>query len=54
MSGGREITLNPAQEGILNTFPYGYAEADGMPLVYSHEYRNELQYELAGLETRKS
>jgi transglutaminase-like putative cysteine protease len=52
MSCGREVTLKPSQEGILNTFPYGYAEADGAPLIYSHEYRNELQYELAGMETR--
>lgn len=54
LSIGRGFNLNPKQEGIINTFPYAYAEADGNPLIYSHEYRNVLQYELAGMELRKT
>lgn len=50
MSMGRGFNLNPKQDGIINTFPYAYAEADGIPLIYSHEYRNVLKYELVGME----
>lgn len=45
MSTGRGFNLNPKQEGIINTFPCAYAEADGIPLIYSHHYRNVMKYE---------
>jgi hypothetical protein len=54
LSSGRGINLNPKQDGIINTFPYAYVEADGIPLIYGIEYRNVLHYELAGMETRKT
>jgi hypothetical protein len=50
MSSGRGITLNPKQESIINTFPYAYAEADGIPLIYGHNYRNRMKYELIKME----
>lgn len=50
MSEGRGITLNPKQEGIINTFPYTYAEADGIPLIYGHHYRNVMRYEMIKME----
>jgi len=52
LSTGRGFDLNPKQEGIINTFPYPYAEADGVPLIYSHHYRNVMKYEVAGRSTR--
>ncbi|MEW6410413.1 MAG: transglutaminase domain-containing protein [Nitrospirota bacterium] len=50
MSTGRGLTLNPMQEGIINTFPYTYIEADGVPLIYGHNYRNIMRYELIKME----
>ncbi len=52
LSSGRGLNLNPKQDGIINTFPYAYAEADGIPLIYSNQYRNTLKYELAEMESR--
>lgn len=51
MSIGREIVLRPRQGGEpLNTFPFAYAEADGAPLIYRHNYRNTIRYELRKIE----
>lgn len=50
MSTGRGLELSPKQEGIINTFPYAYAESDGIPLIYGHNYRNILKYELIKME----
>lgn len=50
-SSGRGIDLIPKQEDIINTFAYAYIEADGVPSVYGHNYRNRLRYELLKMET---
>jgi len=50
MSEGRGITLNPKQESVINTFPYPHAEADGIPLIYGHHYRNMMRYDLIKME----
>ncbi len=52
MSTGRGFNLDPKQEGIINTFAYAYAEGDGIPLIYSHHYRNVMRYELVGRSTK--
>jgi transglutaminase-like putative cysteine protease len=52
VSTGRNLTLNLPQEGdALNTFPFTYAETNGIPLIYGHHYRNVIQYELLDVET---
>lgn len=50
MSSGRGLTLNPPQRGPINTFAYAYGEADGLPLIYGHNYRNVLRFELVRVE----
>lgn len=50
-SSGRGIDLTPKQDDIINTFAYSYIEADGVPVVYGHNYRNRLRYELLRIET---
>ncbi|RJQ47937.1 MAG: twin-arginine translocation signal domain-containing protein [Nitrospiraceae bacterium] len=51
VSTGRDIVLKPAQaESPLNSFPYAYAESDGVPLIYGHNYRNIIRYELMKTE----
>ncbi|MCK5286539.1 MAG: transglutaminase domain-containing protein [Thermodesulfovibrionia bacterium] len=51
ISTGRDITLNPPQEGeVLNTFPVTYGEFDGIPLIYGHHYRNNVGYKVLGVE----
>ncbi|MBF0609183.1 MAG: transglutaminase family protein [Candidatus Magnetobacterium sp. LHC-1] len=50
MSTGRGLTLEPPQQEILNTFAYTHAEANGIPLIYGHNYKNFIQYELLKLE----
>lgn len=50
MSNGRGITLNPPQKSPMNTFPYAYAEADGIPLIYGHNYKNRMKYEVVKIE----
>lgn len=51
VSTGRDIVLKPAQaESPLNSFPYAYAEADGVPLIYGHHYRNLIRYGLLRTE----
>ena len=51
VSTGRDIVLNPRQAGDpLNSFPYTYAESDGVPLIYGHHYRNLIRYELIKTE----
>ncbi len=51
VSTGRDIILSPPQKGEpLNTFPFTYAEADGVPLIYGHHYRNIINYKLLNTE----
>lgn len=50
MSNGRGLTLNPPQQSPINTFPYTYAEAEGLPLIYGHNYKNVLKYEMIKVE----
>jgi len=50
-SSGRGIDLVPKQDDIINTFPYTYIEADGIPAVYGHNYRNRLRFEVLRMET---
>ncbi len=50
MSTGRGMNLNPPQQSPVNTFPYTYAEADGLPLIYGHHYKNVLKYEVIKTE----
>lgn len=51
VSTGRDIVLDPPQSGEpLNSFPYTYAESDGVPLIYGHHYRNLIRYELIRTE----
>ncbi len=49
-SSGRSIDLVPKQEDIINTFAYTYIEGDGVPVVYGHNYRNILRYEVIRTE----
>ncbi len=49
-STGRGITLNPPQKNIMNTFPYTYMEAGGIPAIYGHNYRSIFKYELVKIE----
>jgi hypothetical protein len=52
VSTGRDLILSPPQKGEpLNTFPFTYAETEGIPLIYGHHFRNIIQYELLGMET---
>ncbi len=51
VSTGRGLTLSPPQKGIINTFAYTYIEAGGLPVIYGHNYRNRIRYELIGIET---
>jgi len=52
VSTGRDIVLKPQQgEEPLNSFPYAYAEAEGLPLIYGHNYRNVIKYKVTGIET---
>ena len=51
---GVGIELNPKQDGVMNTFPYPYAEGTDGPLIYSHHYRNVMRYELTGMEAAAS
>ncbi len=51
VSIGRNIVLNPPQGGDpLNTFPFAHGEADGIPLIYGHNYRNVISYEILDIE----
>lgn len=50
MSAGRGLTLNPPQKHIINTFPYPYLEAGGLPAIYGYNYRNIMKYELLNIE----
>ncbi|MEO5360300.1 MAG: hypothetical protein H7843_07600 [Nitrospirota bacterium] len=45
-STGRGLILRPPQSEILNTFSYTHAEADGVPMIYGHNYRTFVKYEL--------
>jgi hypothetical protein len=52
VSTGRDLILSPPQKGDpLNTFPFTYAEADGIPLIYGHHYRNVIHFEILKTET---
>ena len=51
VSTGRDIILNPPQGGDpLNTFPFAYGEARGIPLIYSHNFSNEILYVVEKVE----
>ncbi len=51
VSSGRDIILSPPQKGEpLNTFPFTYAEADGVPLIYGHHFRNIIKYKILNTE----
>ncbi|MBV6340204.1 transglutaminase domain-containing protein [Candidatus Magnetobacterium casense] len=45
-SCGRGLTLLPPQAEILNNFSYTHAEANGIPMIYGHNYRTFIRYEL--------
>ncbi len=49
-SRGRGIDLVPKQDDIINTFAYTYIEADGLPVVYGHNYKNILRYRVLSIE----
>ncbi len=52
VSTGRDLILSPPQKGEpLNAFPFTYAEADGIPLIYGHHFRNIINYEIVNMET---
>jgi hypothetical protein len=52
VSTGRDLVLSPPQMGDpLNTFPFTYAETEGIPLIYGHHFRNVIHYELLNTET---
>ena len=52
VSTGRDLVLSPPQKGDpLNTFPFTYAEADGIPLIYGHHFRNVIHFEILKTET---
>lgn len=52
VSTGRDLILSPPQKGEpLNTFPFTYAEADGIPLIYEHHFRNVINFEILKTET---
>ena len=46
LSTGRGLILEPPQQGIINTFAYTYIEADGIPAIYGHNYKNTIRYEV--------
>ena len=51
VSTGRDLILSPPQKWEpLNTFPFTYAESDGIPLIYGHHFRNIIQYEISNVE----
>jgi len=51
VSTGRDIILSPAQGGDpLNNFPFAYGEARGLPLIYAHNFRNEIRYKVIKIE----
>ena len=51
VSTGRNIILEPKQGGEpLNTFPFTHGESNAIPLIYGHHFRNEIRYELLGIE----
>ena len=51
VSEGRAVVLTPAQGGPpLPNFAYAYAEADGIPLVYTANYENSIEYAITHVE----
>jgi len=51
VSVGRSITLNPAQGADpLSTFAFAYAESDGIPLIYTANYENVINYTVTRVE----
>ena len=51
VSSGRDIVLSPPQEGEpLNTFPFSHGEARGIPMIYGHNFRNEIHYKVLKVE----
>ena len=52
VSTGRDLTLSPPQKGEpLNAFPFTYAEADGIPLIYDHHFKNIINFEILKTES---
>ncbi|MBF0318456.1 MAG: hypothetical protein HQL01_01450 [Nitrospirae bacterium] len=49
-STGRGLTLTPPQSEILNNFSYTHVEANGIPMIYGHNYRTFIKYKLIGKE----
>jgi transglutaminase-like putative cysteine protease len=51
VSTGRDLILNRPQEGEpLNTFPFTYGESNGIPLIYGHNFKNEILYKVLHIE----
>lgn len=51
VSVGRAVILTPEQGGgPLPSFAYAYAESDGIPLVYTANYENIIQYAITNVE----
>ncbi len=51
ISEGRSIVLEPKQAGDpLNSFAYAYAEADGIPLIYTANYKNTISFAVKRIE----
>ncbi len=51
VSVGRAVRLTPEQGGDpLTSFAYAYAESDGIPLVYTANYENIIQYAITNVE----
>lgn len=51
VSSGRDIVLSPPQGGEpLNTFPFAHGEARGIPMIYGHNFRNEIHYKVLKVE----
>ena len=51
VSAGRAVVLTPAQGGTpLPSFAYAYAESDGIPLVYTANYENIIQYAITRVD----
>jgi hypothetical protein len=51
VSVGRAVVLTPEQGGPpLPSFAYAYAESDGIPLVYTVNYENIIQYAVTNVE----
>ena len=51
VSEGRNVELSPTQGGDrMANFAYAYAEADGIPLIYSANYENKIDFVIRRVE----